>query len=144
MMLFFTHAGVVMLKKISCGIAVLLTVALITWFGVKDALTPIKREHVQEPVFTIGDLTYAEALAKGKNVIKFGPAFWGMYPGGIAFTNAKEAEDYIKSNTELLNTFSEGWGIYELSGDFALDTDKSGDRHYTNKSLFVIRTITTH
>lgn len=133
-----------MFKKLSLGIVVLLSVALITWLGVKDALTPIKREYVQEPIFTIGDLTYAEALAQGKSVVKFGPAFWGMYPGGIAFNSAKEAEDYIKNNKELLNTFSEGWGIYELSGDFALDTDKDGDRHYTNKSLFVIKTITTN
>lgn len=133
-----------MLKKLSLSIVVLLSVALIAWIGVKDAFNPIKRESVQVPMYTIGDINYAEALAQGKKVVKFGPLFWGTYPGGIAFNNPKEAEDYIKNNSELLNTFSEGWGIYELSGDFALDTEKNGDHRYINKSLFVIKTIKTH
>ena len=133
-----------MLRKFSLGVLVLLSIALITWAGTKDALTPIKRERVEQSIYTIGDLNYAKALTQGKNVIKFGPIFWGAYPGGIAFNNVKDAEDYIKNNTELLDTLSGGWGVYELSGDFALDTEKNGDQRYTNKSLFVIKTIITH
>ncbi|MCG7588186.1 hypothetical protein, partial [Photobacterium sp. OFAV2-7] len=85
--------------------------------------------------------SYAESIAQNKKVVKFGPAFWGIYPGGIAFREAKEAEEYIDNNKELLNEFSAGWAIYQLSGDFALDTKKKGDSHYINKSILVVKSV---
>ncbi len=102
-------------------------------------MNPLERDNIQQPIYTIGDLNYAESLANNKKIVKFGPAFWGLYPGGIAFSDANQAAEYIKNNKELLNEFSDGWAIYQLSGDFALDTEKKGENHYTNKSLFVVR-----
>ncbi|MGS2722471.1 hypothetical protein ACVBEJ_01920 [Porticoccus sp. GXU_MW_L64] len=126
-------------KFIKYTAIVLVFSALIIWLGVKDAFNPIQRSEINSPIFTIGDLSYQKALSEGKGVVKFGPLFWGLYPGGIAFSNPGEAQDFILGNQELLDSFSSGWAIYELSGDMSLDTYRDGENRYINKSLLVIR-----
>ena len=119
-----------------CAFVVLL-LAVTVWFGVKDALNPIQRTDISQPVFTIGDANYLQALNEGKHIVKFGRMFWGLYPGGLAFTTHDEALDFTRTNQNLLENFSTGWAIYELSGDLSQDTYLHGNQRYLNKSLLV-------
>lgn len=110
---------------------------LITYFGVKDSFTPFERISINNPIFTIGDKNYQKALDEGKSVVKFKDMFWGLYPGGLAFKSVKEAKEYLKKNQETFDKFSSSWAIYELLGDYKLDTKVVKNQRYINKSLFI-------
>ncbi len=126
------------MKKCFVAIGVVLMLAVVVWFGARDCFSPMNRENVQLPIYTIGDSGYGTALQEGKNIVKFGPAFWGLYPGGLAFKDVLSAEKYMKGNRQLLDKFSEGWAVYRLSGDFTLDTYVRGEGYYINRSLLVV------
>ncbi|WP_422473773.1 hypothetical protein [Endozoicomonas sp. ALB032] len=115
--------------------------AAIVWFGVMDSFSPLAREDITHPVFTIGDASYQSALSEGKNIIKFGPMFWGLYPGGLAFKSAREATAFMQNNQSELDKFASGWAVYELTGDFEMDTHSSGQHRYLNQSLLVRRRV---
>ncbi|WP_448215697.1 hypothetical protein [Endozoicomonas sp. 2B-B] len=115
----------------------IIAIAAIVWFGVMDSITPLVREDITHPIFTIGDASYQSALSEGKNIIKFGPMFWGLYPGGLAFKSAREATAFMQNNQSELDKFASGWAVYELTGDFEMDTHSSGQHRYLNQSLLV-------
>lgn len=125
------------MKIVKYLLIIVLLLALVVWLGVKDALHPTVRAEIKQPIFTIGDLNYQQALQDGKNVVKFGPMFWGLYPGGLAFSHPDEAVAFISGNQPMLDKFSSGWAVYELAGDFALDTQQVGKRRFLSKSLLV-------
>ncbi|WP_120631478.1 hypothetical protein [Ruegeria sp. EL01] len=108
----------------------LLAVAGGVYFEFQRNATPTVRTDVSTPVYSLGELqSYDSALSDGRVVVKFGPMFLGLYPGGQAFTTVEAAASYMSQN----DWDPAAWGIYELSGDFLLDV--SGG--YTNKSLIV-------
>jgi hypothetical protein len=51
-------------------------------------------------------------------VLKFGPMFLGLYPGGMAFATPEAAQAYLRDGDRDLQR----WSVYRLSGDYALDT----------------------
>lgn len=108
------------------------------WFGTKDALIPMQREQISKPIFTLGDHSYQAAVSGEKRVLKFGPMFWGLYPGGLAFKTREEAVSYMLKHQSQLETVSKGWAVYQLSGDFDMDTYLSGEQMYINTSLVVL------
>lgn len=119
----------------------LILLCVIIWFGVKDALHPIQSAPGSQPVYTVGDLHYLQALNNDKNVVKFGRMFWGLYPGGLAFSSPEEALLFVQNNQAFLDQFSSGWAVYELSGDYDQDTYISGERRYLKHSMLVLRSI---
>ena len=127
------------MKLLKHIVLALFLLAIVIWFGVKDALTPLQRSANNQPIFTIGDAHYQQALTDGKNIVKFGQMFWGLYPGGLAFSSPDEAVAYAQSNQQLLEQFSSGWAVYELSGDFAQDTYLKGKQSYLKQSLLVVK-----
>ena len=118
--------------------------AIVIWLGVKDELTPVVREDIRTPIYTLGDGSYQQALAQQKQVLKFGPMFWGQYPGGLAFTDAEQALHYLKQNPQEFSDSSE-WGVYQLSGDLERDVDYNGysGQLHIRHSLLVIKQIPT-
>ena len=130
------------MKFVKYFAVVLLLSALAIWFGVKDALNPLQRTEIHQPIFTIGDANYQKALSEGKKVVKFGQMFWGLYPGGLAFSSPSEALAFARDNQNTLDKFLSGWAIYELSGDLAQDTYIKANQRYLNKSLLVLKQAT--
>lgn len=100
-------------------------------------ITPTQREEISRPVYTVGDANYTEALEDGRNVVKFGKLPLGLYRGGMAFETVEEAESYLSK----IGKQQQGWGVFELSGDFELDTYSVGDKYHTNKPLLVTRRV---
>ena len=95
------------------------------------------RSSVEKPIYAIGDKDFSVALSKGKGVIKLGPMFWGLYPGGIAFKTPAAALAYMKKkemNREKL-------AVYRLSGNYELDVNQEGEVHHINKSLLFIEKL---
>ncbi|WOG27276.1 hypothetical protein [Endozoicomonas sp. 8E] len=43
----------------------------------------------------------------------------------------------MQNNQSELDNFSSGWAVYELTGDFEMDTHSSGQHRYLNQSLLV-------
>ena len=129
-----------LMKLLKYLILFVLVTAGIGWLGVKDALTPIERKNTAHPIYTIGDVNYQTALKSETSILKFGKMFWGLYPGGLAFESPEAAISYMESNEHILEKFSSGWAVYELSGDYNLDTHGSSPR-YLNNSMLVIRSV---
>jgi len=129
------------MKIIKYFIVALLLSSTVIWLGIKDAVSPMQRAEINQPIFTIGDANYQQALNEGKNIVKFGKMFWGLYPGGLAFSTPDKAQSFIYANKDELDKFSSGWAIYELSGDFVLDTEKVGELRHLNKSLMIVRSV---
>lgn len=129
------------MRHIKRIIFILIVVLAIFYTGVKDSLSPLQREQINNPIFTIGDINYKRALKEGKNIVKFGPMFWGIYPGGIVFSTPQKAKNYIQNNSKLLSKFSSGWAIYKLSGDMDFDATLVNNNQYLNKSLLVVEAV---
>lgn len=92
--------------------------------------TPVIRKDTTTPLYTIGEVEgYGRALSAGHHVVKFGPMFFGLYPGGLAFRSPEEAASYLKNN----GWDTRKWSIYLTSGDYKLDATDG----FTNKSLIV-------
>jgi hypothetical protein len=126
-----------MKKVIKIVFVIVVSLTIVGWLGLKDVFTPLQRDNIDKPIYTIGDLNYEKAISAGKKVVKFGPAFWGIYPGGLAFEDVSKAEAFFKAQKQKFSAVSSDWGIYKLSVDFKLDTVKNGELFYLNKSLFV-------
>ena len=47
----------------------------------------------------------------------------------------------MQTNQQLLETFSAGWAVYELSGSYKQDTYSSGDQRYIQQSMLVVRSV---
>ena len=120
---------------------VFVAISMVIYLGVKDVLNPYFREDIQHTVYTIGDSAYQRSLSEGKRVVKFGPAFWGLYPGGLAFPTSEKAEAYYLQNREQFAAVGSRWIVAELSGDLELDTYAEEHQRYLNKSLFVTRIV---
>lgn len=129
------------MKIVKYGVVIIVCLVIFVWLGVKDALGPVQRTKVDQLIVTIGDASYQEALKQGKHVVKFGPMFWGLYPGGLAFSSTNEALEFARGNQNVLDEFSSGWAVYELSGDLAEDTYVKGNQRYLNKSLLVVKKV---
>jgi hypothetical protein len=92
---------------------------------------------VDEPIYTIAGNDFSVALSKGKDVIKFGPMFWGLYPGTVVFKTPEDASAYMKKKE--MN--EEELAVYRLSGNYELDVNQEGDPHRINKSLMMIKEL---
>jgi hypothetical protein len=121
-------------KRIAWTFAALAAVVVLAGVSFSSFATPLRRETIQTPIYTIGDGNYSRALDDGKNIVKFGPLPLGLYTGGIAFDNQEDAWNHLRE----VGKQNDGWGVYRLSGDFDLDTYQTGARRYTDKSLLVI------
>lgn len=130
-----------MKKWLIYAMVALMLVSLVVWAGVKDALQPVTREVIQSPIFTLGDATYQTALKADKQVLKFGPLFWGAYPGGLAFEDAAQAAQYLQEHRDEFGAVSSGWHVYQLAGDFEQDTYLIGEQHYLAHSLLITQLV---
>ncbi len=117
------------IKKV---IIIVLILAVATFLEFNDKTTPVIRKDITNPIYTIGDSNYSQALSENRGVVKFGPLFGGIYPGGKAFGKIEDAELFLK--TEGL---SNDFGVYKLSGDYSFDVTDG----FTNKSLVVIEKV---
>jgi hypothetical protein len=122
------------LRRSAWALAVFVALGIISGIAFNSFATPVRRENIQTPIFTIGDETYATALNDGRSVVKFGALPFGLYSGGMAFDNDQDARNCLAE----FGHPDDGWGVYRLSGDFQLDTYAAGGRTYTNKSLLVV------
>ena len=114
--------------------ALLLTVAAMEFRRTAEATI---RSGIDEPIYTIAGNGFSVALSKGKDVIKFGPMFWGLYPGTVAFKTPEDASAYMKKKE--MN--EEELAVYRLSGNYELDVNQEGDPHRINKSLMMIKKL---
>lgn len=127
--------------------AVLRIVCVLTILGVsvvglhlwlQEYQIPTIRTEVNEPLYTVADADYDKALSEGRQVIQYGPLPGSaFYAGGLAFRQPEEALVWLKSTGK----YDEGWRVYELSGDFGLDTHLIRGLPFTNKTLQVSKTI---
>jgi hypothetical protein len=98
---------------------------------------PFVRNVVETPIYTVGDGDDAAALQQNRRVTKLGPMPLGLYRGGLAFESAGEAREYLRARGHT----GDGWEVYELSGDFDLDTREVDGRRYINRTLLVVRRV---
>lgn len=115
------------LKKI---IIIVLILAVAAFLEFNDKTTPTIRKDIKKPIYTIGDADYAKALAEKRGIVKFGPLFGGLYPGGKAFSTIESANRFLKEKN-----WSSEFAVYRLSGDYSFDVTSG----YINKSLLVIK-----
>ncbi len=118
----------------------LLTLGLILWLlwlGVKDALAPFERKVIQQPVYAVGEVTAGAAPAKDSKIVTFGPALWGTYPGARAFPDVAAAQQYLQEQ----NRRGKNWGIFRLSGDYALDTYEDEGVRRIARTLVVVEQV---
>ena len=94
---------------------------------------PFERQDIQQPLYTVCDRDTAEALASGRAVTRWGRLPLGLHPGCRAFSNAREAIDYLQARGKL----ADGWAVYSLSGDFGQDTYQVGQQRWTTRTLRV-------
>lgn len=97
----------------------------------RPAMTPLVRSAPVDPIYTIGDNTYATALSEGRSVVKFGPLLFGLYPGGLAFASPDEAATYLLAQ----NLDPKAWRIYALSGSYGADSAEG----FLTRSLLVTK-----
>ena len=124
------------LRRIAVVSVVFVALVAVGGLVFKHYATPMRRDNINVPVYTVGDANYAAALNEGKNIVKFGRLPFGIYPGGIAFDDPLQARENLKEIGKEAD-----WDVYQLSGDFALDTKPIESRRYTNKSLLVVRRV---
>ncbi len=117
-------------------IIVMLSYVAYCWYS--GYLTPLVREKINMPLYTIGNKTFSESLQKGKKKMKVGPLPGNFYTGSIAFNQINDARQYLIETRKIAN----GWRIYQLSGDFTHDTYFVNGKIRTNKALLVIKDVT--
>ncbi len=120
-------------RRIVVAFVIFVAVVGISGLALKNYATPMQRDNIAVPLYTVGDANYAAALNEGKNIVKFGRLPFNMYSGGLAFSKPLDAREYLRSVGK-----EEDWGVYLLSGDFELDTKLVNGERYTTKSLLVI------
>ena len=120
-------------RRIAAVLGSLLVMLAIGALLLKNYATPVQRDNINVPLYTIGDENYAAALKNGKNIVKFGRLPFGIYPGGLAFDDPLDAQEYLRSIGK-----ESDWGVYQLSGDYELDTKLVNGKRCTTESLLVI------
>lgn len=124
--------------RVLCVLIVLGTSGAGLYFWFEAYRIPTIREEVAEPLFTVASAEYDQALAEGKPVIQYGPLPGSaFYAGGLAFKQPEEALVWLKTTGK----YDEGWRVYQLSGDFTLDTHLIRGLSFTNKTLLICKTI---
>jgi hypothetical protein len=97
---------------------------------------PLVRDQIETHLYTVRAETQLQA---GKAVLAWGPLpASAFYPGCLAFASPDEAQEWLNESGKA----QKGWHIYELSGDFNLDTHLVRGLAYTNKTLLVARELT--
>ena len=120
-----------MKKNVIITVSMFILIGIVIFLEFERKSIPIHRHNILTPIYSIGDKSYELALKENKTVVKFGPMFMGIYPGGLAFPNPEGARKFmIENNWDL-----QKWNIYQLSGDYRKDV-KNG---HINKSLLVLR-----
>ena len=100
-------------RQIGVAFAIFVAIVGIGGLALKNYATPLQRDNIAVPLYTVGDANYAAALAEGKNIVKFGRLPFGIYQGGLAFKNPLDAREYLRRIGKEAD-----WGVYQLSGDF--------------------------
>ncbi len=90
-----------------------------------------------QPVYTVGRVGDAKKIASGEQVIRYGPMFWGLYPGVPAFRTPGTALKFLEDG--MMDRAA--WQVYLLSGEYDLDVDESQSPNRVNKSLAVVETV---
>lgn len=129
-------AGRRWLKRLSAAFLLSVIALFAGFYSLSRYATPLQRENIQQPLYTVGDENYAAALGAGKNVVKFGRLPGGIYPGGLAFATPDAASEYLRSIGKE-NT----WGVYMLSGDYEMDSEDHAGQRHTTVSLVVIEAV---
>lgn len=124
--------------RLIAALAILVGCGVGLYFWFEEYRKPTIRAEVAEPLFTVAGADYSKALNEGKKIVEFGPLPGSaFYAGGLAFKQPEEALVWLKSSGK----FDQGWRVFELSGDFALDTHLVRGLPYTNKTLLVNREV---
>jgi hypothetical protein len=110
--------------------ASIILIAGVGFFEFQRNATPTIRSDIKTPLYTVGEIAgYDQALSDGRTVVKFGPMFAGLYPGGLGFSSVEAAFSYLSRE----GWDPDLWAVYELSGDYDLDVSDG----YVNKTLIV-------
>ncbi|MFQ5487699.1 MAG: hypothetical protein ACE5ET_04540 [Gammaproteobacteria bacterium] len=125
------------MKKLPPILLTLGLILLLLWLGVKDALVPFERTAIEQPVYTVGEVAATEGPAKDSRIVTFGPALWGTYPGARAFPDVAAARQYLQEE----NRRGKQWGIFRLSGDYALDTYEDDGVRRIARTLVVVERV---
>jgi hypothetical protein len=122
------------MKRVVISGLVILCLAGFVAYELLRATNVTIRENPTNPLYTIGERqAYSPALANGTSVLKFGPMFFGLYPGGLAFASPQDARDYLRVN----GWEPDRWSVYRLSGDFLEDSSDG----YLTTSLLVLEEV---
>ena len=125
------------MKRILPLLSILALAGLVLWLGLKDALTPFERHDIQAPLYTVGQLPADIPDPAGRQILVFGPAFWGAWPGAPAFPDPESARRYLRQEGK-----AEGeWGIFRLSGDYALDSHEYQGRRHISRTLVILERV---
>ena len=87
-------------------------------FSLSNYATPLRRQDIEKPLYTVGDENDSKTLDAGKNVVQFGRMIGGIYLGGLAFQTPEAAHQHLQSIGR-----KEVWGVYVLSGNYDRDFD---------------------
>jgi hypothetical protein len=128
------------LEYLACVVVVAASAAAV-YFWFEHYKTPMVRGEIESPLFTVGSADYSAAMQQGKKVVEFGPLPGSaFYAGGVAFRTPEEALEWLVHSGK----YDKGWRVYELTGDFELDTHMVRGLPHTNKSLLVSREVPIH
>jgi hypothetical protein len=107
------------------------------YFWFEHYTQPTMRTQIESPLYTVSP---ASLLQSGKTVLAWGPLPGAaFYPGTLAFASTAEAQEWLDESGKA----EKGWHVYELSGDFNLDTHLVRGLSFTNKTLVIARELTT-
>lgn len=124
------NVAVTVLFMIGCGTGI--------YFWYQHYQQPTLRSEISEPLYTVDSSNVVKAVAEGQKVVELGPLPGSaFYAGALAFKQPEEALVWLKSTGK----YDEGWRIFELSGDFSLDTHLIRGLPYTNKTLQISREV---
>lgn len=108
------------------------------FFWYQQYQQPTLRTEVAEPLYTVDSSLVAKAVAEGKSMVEFGPLPGSAFYAGVpAFPQPEEALVWLKSTGK----YEQGWRVFELSGDYTLDTHLVRGLPFTNKTLKINREV---
>ena len=116
--------------------ATLLAIAMVS-YELRNASRITVSVSPQQPVYTVGRASDAKKIASGEQVIRYGPMFWGLYPGVPAFRTPGAARKFLEDN--MMDRAE--WRVYQLSGEYDLDVDEAQSPNRINKSLAVVEQV---
>jgi hypothetical protein len=117
--------------------ALVVTLGLLTSIELRRAAKITVTVSPQQAVYTVGRQQEATELRAGARVIRYGPLFWGLYPGAVAFRTPSEALKYLQGRGESLAQ----WQVFQLSGEYDLDVEDGREPNRINKSLVVTELV---